>query len=470
MRHPFSLPRSRRAAAATTLAVLALLAGCAQRGSARPERACGLDAAAHAQATRLVKAIVDNGQAPGVVADIRCDGQPWLTLAHGVADTVNPRPMRQDDLFRIYSMSKPVTALAALLLVDEGRIALDDPVARHLPEFTATPVFAGDGKPTQPQQPPLTVRDLLRHTAGLPYLAPLPHPVLQQYVAKGIDNGSGQRIVPGDGSAPVASVAELSRRIASIPLLHQPGERFTYGSASDVLGHLVETVSRQRLGDFLQQRLFKPLQMGDTGFAVPAAALPRLTAAYSAASQRPQADYAPLNEQRSNGLARSTLARVDAAPSSVYAQRRAIDFGGAGLVSTAADYQAFLRLLLQDGGGRLSPRLVAEMGRNQLGSSARASTAMTRQGLGYGLGIAVFEGARDTAAPPAPAAPAVPAAPGALLRPRQGQFWGGAASTYFWVDRERRITGVLMTQVFGGDVAPYFPELMDLIERSARQP
>ena len=346
-------------------------------------------------------------------------------------------------------MTKPVTALAVLLLAQDGRLELDDPLSRHLPEFASASVYLGEqdgGVQTQDLRRPLSVRDLLRHTAGMPYLAPVPHPVFKRYVARGIDNGSGEKHLPGDGSAPIDSAAELSRRIAAIPLLHQPGERFLYGSASDVAGRLVEAVSGQPLGDFLRARVFAPLKMNDTAFQVGPASAARLTAAYGAPSQRPS-DGSILHGQRSDGLGASTFTQMDPADASVFSRPRPLHFGGAGLVSTAADYQRLLAMFLAGGAGLLRPEAVAEMSRNQLSAAAVENSTLGRQGLGYGLGLGIV---LDPVKAPAPV-------------PAGTTFWGGAASTYFWVDPQRRITGVLMTQVFGGDVAPYFVELLSTL-------
>ena len=442
------------------LRVLALvlafaLASCAQAPTA--SASCGLDDAARARVTALVKRIVERGHAPGVVADIRCDGQPWLTLAAGKADVARDRAMKQDDLFRIYSMTKPITSVAVLMLADDGRLSIDDPVSKHLAEFANASVYLseeGGVMKSEPLRRPLTVRDLLRHSAGIPYRAPLPHPVLKRYIERGIDHGSGERIVPTDGSAPVDSVADLSRRIAAVPLLHQPGERFTYGNATDVLGRLVEAVSGQRLGDFLDARLFRPLGMTDTRFQVPAEATARLTAAYAGPSQR-QGNGSLINVQRVDDLPTSKLSLVDDPQASVFSQPRAIQFGGAGLVSTAADYQRFMRVLLGRGAAGpqtlLRTETLAEMTRNQLDAGARSTSALGPQGLGFGLGVAlVLEPERA-----------------AIAAPKNVLFWGGAASTYFWVDPQRRISGVLMTQVFGGDVSPYFAHLMDTLYGAA---
>jgi CubicO group peptidase (beta-lactamase class C family) len=422
------------------LALALALTACASR----PQDSCGLDAATQQRATALLDAMVQRGHAPGAVIDLRCNGKPWLQAAVGKADAT--RAMRQDDLFRIYSMTKPVTALAVQMLAEDGRLSLDDPLSKHLPEYASATVFVAekDGVlQTQPLARALTVRDLLRHTAGMPYMAPVPHPVFKRYVARGIDNGSGEKHKPGDGSAPIDSAAELSRRIASIPLLNQPGERHVYGSASDVAGRLVEAVSGQSLGEFMQARLFKPLGMNDTHFRVPAHAAPRMTAAYSAASQR-KSDGSVLNGQAIGDIGPSKFTQVDSPDTSVFSQSRPMHFGGAGLVSTANDFQRLLDVFLNGGKGVARSQSIAEMSRNQLSPTAIEQSNLARQGLGYGLSLGVV---LDPAKAPAPV-------------PRGTFFWGGAASTFFWVDPERRITGVVMTQVFGGDVSPYFVELL----------
>lgn len=419
-----------------------------------PDAHCGFDPARLARTEALVRQAVSRGHAPGVVFDLRCQGRPLLAVVAGLADVERQRASRADDLFRIYSMSKPITSLAAMMLVEDGRLSLDDAVAKHLPEFAHTPVYEGSHTAGQwrtvAQERPLTVRDLLRHTAGMGYLSALPHPVIKLYVQKGIDHGGGNAVVPSDGSVPVDSAAELSRRIASLPLLNQPGSRHTYGNATDVLGHLVAVVAKQPLRDFMAQRIFTPLGMVDTGFEVPAAQLVRLTAAYGGESKIDGAGRV-LRRGALADIGPSKLGLLDDPAKSVFARRRAIDFGGAGLLSTAADYQRFMLMLL--GGGALngqrllSAQGLAQMTRNQLDAPALAASALAAQGLGFGLGFATYDEPAKS--------------PGAV--PRGGYFWGGAASTHFWVDPARGVSAVFMSQVFGGDVGPYFVEVMDVL-------
>ncbi|TDP61304.1 CubicO group peptidase (beta-lactamase class C family) [Roseateles toxinivorans] len=361
--------------------------------------------------------------------------------------------MQLDSLFRIYSMTKPLTSMLVMMLAEEGRLSIDDPVARYLPEFSKTAVHNGSTTfppETVPPQRPVTVRDLLRHTAGLTYVSALPDPVSRMYVQRGIDHGAGNKIVPTDGSPAIESLADLTQRIAAIPMLAQPGMRYSYGNATDVLGRVVEVVTGKSLRDAMAERLLKPLAMRDTSFQPAPEQLNRLTAAYMAPAKAPQGPgiFSRVDMQT---VAASTFNLVDDPANSVFAARRVADFGGAGLVSTAADYQRFLLLMLQRGevdGVRIVRRdTVAAMTHNQLDALALRDTNLERSGMGFGLGFATFQSPERS--------------PAAL--PLDGYFWAGAASTYFWVDPGRGITGVLMTQVLGGDVRPYFVELLDTL-------
>ncbi len=448
------------------MAVLTLFAGCAQPPSAEsivmPVRApaatvaasgfCGVTEAQLRRIRDIGAAVVARGYAPGITSQIFCDGTAILNHTVGLADAT--RPMAQDDLFRIYSMTKPLTSLAAMILVDDKRLALDEPVATYLPEFAGATVFDGGDTPetikTKPQSRPVSVRDLLRHTAGITYSSQAPGAIFRLYALRGIDNGSGAVVVPADKSAPVANIGEFTQRLAAIPLLYQPGERFSYGNATDVLAAVIEKASGQRYRDFMHARIFKPLKMNDTFFEVPPEKIGRLTAAYAGkASEDSQGRV--LRTTRASTLLGGRVFQVEDPKSSIFSKPRAIDFGGAGLVATATDYQRFLQVLLQDGmvdGVRIvSKGTVAQMLKNQLDPKALATPNLAAQGLGFGLGFAPF-------LQPEKLATAVP---------RNGAFWGGAASTYFWLDPDRRISAVVMTQVFGGDVMPFYLEMMNTV-------
>lgn len=429
------------------LAFSALLAGTSAAASLAARSDCALDAAQLEQIRQIDQDVVARRFAPGIVTSIFCDGQPLFSDAQGLADSERARPMTPATVFRIYSMSKPVTSVAALILADEGKLNIDDPVARFIPEFANAMVY-GAGAPGDTVKParPVSVRDLLRHTAGLTYRG-ADGPVPKLYVKHGIDNGSGAVVVPEGDIAPVASLEQLAQRIATIALVNQPGQRFTYGNATDVLGRVVEVASGVPLGVFFAERIFKPLGMNDTGFRVGAGQQGRLAAAYSASSAL-NGDPRILRAADTKALPRGAYALAEDPEKSIFSTNRSIAFGGAGLVSTAADYQRFLQMLLgggaYDGKRIVSAQAVAQMTRNQLPESALATPQLAAQGLGFGLGVATIAN---------PAKAVVPVPPGFY-------FWGGAASTYFWVDPARRLSGVIMTQVFGGDVSAFYIDML----------
>jgi CubicO group peptidase (beta-lactamase class C family) len=296
---------------------------------------------------------------------------------------------------------------------------------------------------------PLTVRDLLRHTAGMPYKADGPTSVERLYAVRGIDMGSGADTAPLDGSPRVASTAELAERIAGIPLRDQPGSRYRYGNAVDVLGRVVEVASGQRLRDYMAANVMKPLGMRDTGFLLLEKDRPRLTAAYAAKSKVP-VETSVLARIDPAATTPEPLALIDDPAKSPYLFDRPIDYGGAGLVGTASDYLRFAEAMRQ-GGKAGSTRLlktssVDQMRVNHLAASAR-SPELAKAGLGFGLGFAVRDGAATEQ----------------LSFPQCGYFWAGAASTYFWVDPANEISGVLMTQVFGGDVRSVWLSILDAL-------
>jgi CubicO group peptidase (beta-lactamase class C family) len=419
---------------------------------------CGITAAQQQRIEQINQDLITRGFAAGVTTHIHCDGKSVIRVTEGMADAARQRLLAEDDLFRIYSMTKPLTSLAAMILVDDKKIALDDPIAKYLPEFAnATVLESGEtaeALKTKPLEKPPTVRDLLRHTAGLTYMGPGPSIVERMYAMRGIDHGGGTPVVPMDKSPAVTDINDYTKRLATIPLLYQPGARFSYGNATDVLAAVVEKASGQRYRDFMAARIFKPLNMKDTFFQVPPNRVSRLTAAYAAKSS----EASNGNVLRSTNIAAlglGMIGQIEDPKMSLFARPRYIDFGGAGLISTAADYQRFLQMMLQDGqldGARIvSAGTVAEMTKNQLSAEALATPNMAAQGLGFGLGFAKFLN-------PSKAPAAVPA---------NGYFWGGAASTYFWVDPDRKISGVVMTQVFGGDVMPFYLEMLNTLYKDS---
>lgn len=405
-----------------------------------------LDAARAAAA-----AAVDGGFAPGSVLVVNTGGRDVLEDVRGLADVERGAPMRRDSLFRIYSMTKPLTSVVAMRLVEQGRLGLEDPVARYIPEFATAKVYAGgetlETLKVVTARRPVTIRDLMRHSAGLTYAGD-GSAIARLYAYRGVPTGSGGDKPPMDGSAPVRTLAEFSRLIARQPLAGQPGEAFTYGAGVDVLGRVIEVVRGARLRDVMAEDLFRPLGMASTAFETRALPAERLTAAYFGSS-------APRGEGvLSTGAAQAKpLVLADDPQRSVFAERP-IDFGGAGAISTADDYLRFLRMLLGrgelDGVRILRPESVAQMSRNQLGGDAMATPGLAKSGLGFGLGFATFEDRAKIGA----------------AAPRGGYFWSGAASTYFWVDPVGRTAGVYLTQVFGDDVRAFYLKVLNALYQS----
>lgn len=354
--------------------------------------------------TRLLTVLqdhIDRGILPGAVALVHHRGQTVLHEALGAQVPGAGAPaMAPDTVFRIYSMTKPVVSLVALMLMEEGRLPLSHPVARYLPAFAGQGVFDPTTGGTTPVARDATVHDLLRHTAGLSY-AWEAGTVPDAYRAARI--GSRRD-----------SNAALAQALGPLPLVHQPGSAWEYSRATDVLGALLEVVEGETLGAILQRRVFGPLQMRDTGFHVPADQLHRLAEPF----------------------ARDPETGAEVALNDV-SRPAAFESGGGGLVSTAGDYARFARLLLHGGtldGVRLASRsTVAFMTADHLGAGIPAAGDILPEGYGFGLGVAVRR-----AAGLAPHTASV------------GQYgWSGMAGTCFIVDPAEDLMAILLTQAPG---------------------
>ena len=378
-----------------------------------PPESAGMSAARLARLTALFKKEIDDRKVPGVVMMIARKGKLVHVNALGARDPMGADPMRTDTVFRIYSMTKPIVSVAAMILVEDGRLQLTDPVAKWLPAFKDVKVWTDGGEVAA--QRAMTVQDLLRHTAGLPY-----GELTQNAAVKDALTRAGL-FKPGVIEFDVRDMtgADQVERLARIPLLHQPGTTWEYSLASDVLGRVVEAASGKRLGDFLGERVFKPLRMTDTAFWVPETKLSRLAQPF---------DKDP--------LAGTPIRLIDVS------KEPGNDSGGAGGVGTAGDYLRFAQMLANggtlDGQRVLSRTTVRLMTSDHLGS--RVSLAATPGGavLGgstytFGLGFAVRPS--DGIAP-------VPGSAGDF-------YWGGYAGTLFWVDPKEQLVAVFMVQSAG---------------------
>jgi CubicO group peptidase (beta-lactamase class C family) len=396
-------------------------------------QAVGLDPERLGRIAPHFDAYVKQGQLAGWLSAVGRDGKVAWVGRGGLRDEANDLAVETDTIWRIYSMTKPVTSLAAMLLYEEGRFDLNDDVATWLPEFAAPEVYVeGDVEHpvTRPASGPIRVWHLLTHTAGLTYGFQRRHPVDAIYRHHGFDFG------PRSGLDLAAAVS----RFATMPLVFDPGTKWNYSVATDVVGRLVEIWGEMPLDEFFARRIFEPLGMTDTGFHCPEASLDRLAELYvkGGGGRRP-------------GGAMSTAATR---PPAMFS-------GGGGLVSTAHDYHRFATMLLQGGAlgevRLVAPSTIALMSTNLLPGGADLETLaqdsfseVAMSGVGFGLGLScVIDQARNR----------MPTSEGTVS-------WGGAASTTFWVDPAEDLTVVFFTQLLPSSTYPIRRELQRLVYQS----
>ncbi len=353
-----------------------------------------------------MQSYVDAGKLAGITTLVARHGKIVHFKSCGMRDIAAKRPMKPDTIVRIYSMTKPVTSVAIMMLHEEGRFRLDDPVAQYLPAFEGIKVASDPedlDKPLLDCKRPMTVRDLLRHTSGLTY---------------GLFGNTAVdlRYRELDMLDRDATLEQFVDKLGSVPLLFQPGGRWHYSVSVDVVGRLVEVLSGEVLDEFLAQRIFKPLDMKDTGFYVPAEKLDRFAANY--------------------GTADGSLSLIDSPETSAYRYKPKFFSGGGGLVSTARDYMRFCQMLLSggqlDGIRILKPKTVQRMTSNHLPDEIMpiGFGMLERPGVGFGLGFAVRVAATSGEPPQA-----------------VGEYrWGGAASTNFWIVPKLDLIGIALTQ------------------------
>lgn len=394
----------RRLVPTIVLAGLVVAPAAAQTLPAASPESLGLSAPRLERLKTAVQAYVDRGEIAGAVTLVMRDGKVAQLAAYGKADVEANAPMRPDTMFRIASMSKAVTSVAVMMLSEEGRLMLADPVAKHLPAFARTTVaVAGPGGvTTTPAKRAITIRDLLTHTAGISYGTGV---AAEQWKAAGL-----QGWYLSDRKEPIGTLAD---RMAGLPFDAQPGEQWVYGYNIDILGAVVEKVSGMPLDAFFRTRIFEPLRMVDTHFFLPPEKRDRLAAVYSA--------------QVSGGIVR--------APAGASGQGDFVDgpracfSGGAGLVSTAQDYGRFLQMLLNGGeleGVRLlSPTTVALMTSNHVGER------YLNGAMGFGLGFEVVEHLGRSGRPGSVGA----------------YGWGSAYYSSYDVDPQQRLIFIVLTQL-----------------------
>jgi CubicO group peptidase (beta-lactamase class C family) len=397
-----------------TIVLIALLSTAGSAGvaskdlpAATPE-SVGLSGERLARMTRAIHAYVDAGRTPGVVTLVARHGKVVHVDAYGKADLAAGRPTRADDIFRMYSMTKPITSVALLMLYEEGKFQLTDPLSRYFPAFADVKVYAGStpqgGMLLDSPRRPITIQDVFRHTAGFSY---------------GIFGGTPVDKAYEDAGVLATNLTDMMEKLPKLPLLYQPGERWVYSVAHDVQAALVEKLSGQKFDDFVRQRIFAPLGMQESMFRIPADKKSRVPALYTA--------------DRDGKLVPDTsdLGRTygDAV------------FGGYSISTTIGDYALFAQMLLNkgqlDGVRLLSPKTVELMATNHVPAAALAAGSIgigLGPGTGYGLGVSVLMD---------------PAERGNLGS--AGEFgWSGAASTHVLIDPKEDLVALYCTQLSGG--------------------
>ena len=391
-----------------------------------------------------------NGKFPGFVSAVARKGKVVHYETIGFADLETGESLKKDSLFRIYSMSKPITGVALMILLEEGKLRLNDPVSLYIPEFAKTQVLVvnEDGTSTLIDQTKvMTIRDLATHTSGIAYDFTANKALAKIYRENelspyfSINTPTKETLVSGmiSSEKPFKDICSFAEALASkAPLMHQPSERYTYSMGMDVLGCIIERVSGVKFDEFLNTRIFKPLNMQDTFFSVPESKRDRFTTLY--AEVKDLKTYMPdMGDSIPDDL---TMLRVDGKQNSAYFREATVFDGGSGLVSSTEDYLKFAQMLLN--GGKLgdqrilSRKSVELMSGNHLpdtfSSDAYLETAGGyRRGAGIGLTVGLLTD---------PAKAGQYGSKGMF-------FWGGAASTIFWIDPEEELVAVLMTQVLG---------------------
>jgi CubicO group peptidase (beta-lactamase class C family) len=400
----------------------------------RPEEG-GFSSERLARITQYFQGEVDEGSIPGAVVVVARNGKIVYRQAAGFQDREKKTPMKVDAMFRIFSMSKPITSVAVMMLAEEGKIDVMAPVAQYLPELKdlkvgVEKVDSAGGKPSltlEPAQRPITVQDLLRHTSGFVY-GPFGNTLVHQEYNKANLFDSGQ------------TLAEFVTKLSKLPLAHQPGRVWEYGMSTDVLGRIVEVASGMTFDRFLEERIFKPLKMPDTAFYLTASQIARMAELQvdpATGKRPPMGEAADLTKEKVKWFS-----------------------GGGGLNSTASDYARFCQMLVNggelDGVRLLSPKTLAVMTSDQIppNTPRTGDLAVTQDlnpfpeiGQSFGLGFAV-----RTDLGHSPVSGSV-----------GDYFWAGAAGTYFWIDPQEKLYGIMMLQMPFVQAGPHRRALREIV-------
>jgi CubicO group peptidase (beta-lactamase class C family) len=367
----------------------------------------------------VMQRYVDQKTLAGIVTLVACCGSVVHLEKFGYQDIETSKPVGLDTIFRIYSMTKPITSVALMMLFEHGLVRLTDPVTKFIPDFKKVKVFVKEGELVDPERE-ITIHDLLTHTAGLSYGDDEDSPVDELYRQADLFNTD-------------ITLEEMIRRITNLPLANQPGQVWRYSVATDVVGYLVEVISDRSLAEFLEEKIFQPLGMKDTAFSVPPEKVDRLATLYGKTEK-------------------GALEVIDTATGGDYFNVRLYS-GGHGLVSTTADYLRFAQLVLNkgelDGIRLLGPKTMELMTTNHL-PPALMPIAMGEEqmpGLGFGLGFSVM----------------MDVAQSGMMGSVGLHGWGGWANTHFWVDPQEQIIGILMLQYVTSGTYPVRSDFRTLV-------
>lgn len=378
-----------------------------------------------ANVQRLMDSYVSSGKLANMVVALGSGQDAPHILAKGTDGLNAKRASDQNSIYRIYSMTKPVTGMAAMILVDQGLMGLDQPISDFLPKFKdmkVQKVYDGPITPDnlEPAVRPITIRHLLTHTAGLGYSIVQQGPISKAYTQNGLIPGQVTKLNLAQifGGEPVKSLTAFADKLAEMPLVYQPGTRWSYSVGLDLMGRIIEIVSGQPFDEFLQQRIFDPCSMADSGFMVPQMNLDRLTTNYA--------------------VIEGMLFPIDIASNSVYAQKPAFPFGGAGMVSTPRDYDRFLQMLGGEGlidSQRVMTRSAVQLGTSDLFPGTLNPADPFAKNSGFGAGGRVGKGSEA------------------------GLFgWAGAAGTIGFVDMKSGLRQSLYTQYMPSFAYPLMEE------------
>jgi CubicO group peptidase (beta-lactamase class C family) len=353
---------------------------------------------------KLVSRQINEGKIPGAVTLIIRNSK--LAHFHAAGKMDENKLMREDTIFRIASMTKPITSTAVMILHEEGKISLDEPVSKYIPEFKNVQVGVREGKTLilVPARTPITIRHLLTHTSGITYRFEEIEPWASLYKDAAISDGLSET---------KGTIADQIKKLAKLPLMHQPGGKFSYGLSTDVLGYLIEVVSKMSLDEFLRQSIFEPLKMKDTYFQIPQEKLERLASVYN------QAPDKTIKKQSEDSVEVGNLVYSAWIP-----DKTTYYSGGVGLVSTAKDYARFLQMLLN--GGELDGTRILSRNSVDLMTTShieKLPIVMGLSGFGFGFG----------------------------LNKDQTYGWSGFFHTTFFVDPQKKMIGIFMSQKYPAD-------------------